>query len=67
MEAYRYEPSDDNTTVLGLALLPEQAEQIGHDSAREFAFALASLDTNDPATLRWLAACAIQRSLDLQA
>jgi hypothetical protein len=71
MEAFRHEANSpvnqDDVLVLGLRLDTEQAEQIGQDPLREFYFALSAVVDTDPSSLRWLAACAIQRSLELQA
>lgn len=36
-----------------------------HDSQRELAFAILAVDENDPATLNWLAACAVARASEL--
>jgi hypothetical protein len=65
MEAFKREYEVSGETTLGVRLLPEQYEQIGHDSERELCFALGAVVQDDASTLCWLAACAIQRALDL--
>lgn len=36
------------------------------DTERELAFAVMAMDANDPATLNWLAACAVAHAHELK-